>query len=811
MPRQNAPDTPAPSAPAADPRASSTRLVPADAHDVIRVRGARVNNLRGVDVDLPKRRLTVVTGVSGSGKSSLVFGTIAAESRRLIDETYPAFVQSFMTGRPRPDVDELANLTPAIVLDQERLGGDVRSTVGTASDAYTLLRTLFSRCSSPHVGGPQAFAFTVASARGGGVMQVGGVSRRRTFEVIGGMCPTCEGTGRTSALDIDVMVDRSKSLNEGAILLPGHPVGSWMWRAYAESEKLDPDLPLADYTPEQWHWLIDQEPTKVRFSGINYTYQGLASRVRSSYLSTENPPKQKHIQAFARRVATFAPCPDCGGTRLAEAARTAQVDGATIAELTALQVSELRDWVRARDLPEVAPLLRRLEEILDAIIGIGLGYLSLDRGAGTLSGGEAQRLRMVRHLGSALTDVTYVFDEPTVGLHPHDISRMNRLLLALRDTGSTVLVVEHKPEVMEIADLVVDLGPGAGADGGTVCYIGDLAGLRAAGTATARALAHRTGLRESTRPGTGTLEIRGARTHNLRDVDVDIPLGALTVLTGVAGSGKSSLMHGSLAPREDVLLVDQSGITGSRRSNPATYTGLLDPIRAAFAAANDVPAALFSFNSEGACPQCKGAGVITTDLGPMSTVETPCEVCGGLRFQPEVLEHLLDGRSIVDVLDLSVAEAAEALPTGSAPAAGRRKMRTILRALLDVGLGYLRLGQPLSTLSGGERQRIKLAARLAAGSAKGAIIVLDEPTTGLHLQDIDALLAMLHGLVEAGATVIVVEHSLAVMAQADHLIDLGPGAGHEGGRVVYAGTPRAMVEDPGVTTLTAQALRRWLR
>ncbi|MGP9694578.1 ATP-binding cassette domain-containing protein [Brachybacterium sp. AOP25-B2-12] len=773
-----------------------------DAHDVIRVRGARVNNLRGVDVDIPKRRLTVVTGVSGSGKSSLVFGTIAAESQRLINETYSTFVQTFMPSAPRPEVDELANLTTAIVVDQNPLGANARSTVGTATDAYALLRTLYSRCSVPHVGSSQAFAFNVASASGAGVLRTAdGKAEKKTFEVIGGMCPSCEGTGRTSTLDVDVIVDRSKTLNDGAILLPGHPVGSWQWRSYAETGRLDPDVRVADYTEEQWHWLYDQEPTKIKFAGMNYTYQGLASRVRRSYLDPQNPPKQKHIQEFAARVATYGLCPECHGTRLAEKPRTAVVGGKRIWELTAMQVTDLLTWVQELDEPSVAPLLVNLTGMLRAIIDIGLGYLSLDRESGTLSGGEGQRIKMIRHLGSPLTDVTYVFDEPTAGLHPHDISRMNALLLQLRDKGNTVLVVEHKPEVMAVGDLLIDIGPGAGADGGTVLFTGTFDALRATDTATARSLDHRLTLPASVRTAKGRpIEIRGASDHNLRDVDVDLPSGVLTVVTGVAGSGKSSLIQGGLEGRDGVTVIDQGAISGSRRSNPATYTGLLDPIRSAFAKAHGVKPALFSFNSEGACPACKGAGVIYTDLGLMAGTAIPCEVCGGRRFQAEVLEYRLEGLTIEDVLNLSVAQAAEHFTAA--------KEKKILRRLLDVGLGYLRLGQPLTTLSGGERQRLKLAARMGTGAQT---FVLDEPTNGLHLQDVDTLVAMFQRLVDAGSTVIVIEHSPAVMSQADWLIDVGPGAGNDGGSIVFEGTPRTMVEDASVDTLTAQALRAWVQ
>ncbi|MDO5662990.1 MAG: excinuclease ABC subunit UvrA [Brachybacterium sp.] len=783
---------------------SPERIPAADAHDVIRVRGARVNTLQDVDVDLPKRRITVVTGVSGSGKSSLVFGTVAAESQRLINETYSTFVQSFMPSAPRPEVDELANLTTAILVDQQPMGTNARSTVGTATDAYTLLRILFSRLSDPHIGSSQAFSFSVASASGAGVLRTSdGKAEKKSFEIIGGMCPACEGTGRSRTLDADVIVDRSKSLNEGAILLPGHPVGSWMWKAYAETGKLDPDKTVADYTDAEWEWLYAQEPTKIQFAGINYTYQGLASRVRRSYLDPQNPPKQKHIQEFAARVATSGECSECHGTRLAEGPRNATVGGKRIWELTALQVTDLLAWVEDLDAPAAGPLLANLAAMLRSIIDIGLGYLSLDRESGTLSGGESQRIKMVRHLGSPLTDVTYVFDEPTAGLHPHDVTRMNDLLRQLRDKGNTVLVVEHKPEVMAIADHLVDMGPGAGSAGGRILFTGDLEGLRAADTPTARSLQHRLTLRDAVREPSGApIEIRGADTHNLQGVDVDIPRGVLTVVTGVAGSGKSSLIEGPLANREGVTVIDQSGISGSRRSNPATYTGLLDPIRSAFAKANGVKPALFSFNSEGACPECKGAGVVYTDLGLMAGTALPCEVCGGRRFQAEVLEYTWEGRSIVDVLEMSADDAATVFTSG--------KEAKLLARLQQVGLGYLRLGQPLTTLSGGERQRLKLAAKLgASGAKKNEVIILDEPTTGLHLHDIDTLVAMLDSLVDAGATVVVIEHSLSVMTQADHLIDVGPGAGRDGGRIVFTGTPRQMVEGD-VESLTADALREWV-
>ena len=746
----------------------------ADSHDAIRVRGARVNNLRDVSLDVPKRRLTVFTGVSGSGKSSLVFGAIAAESQRLINETYSTFVQNFMPSLARPEVDGLENLSAAIVVDQERMGANARSTVGTATDAYALLRLLFSRISEPHVGTSGHFSFNLPD----------------------GMCPSCEGTGHASAVDVDGLVDRSRSLNEGAITVPNFTIGSWYWKAYAESDRLDPDKPLRDYSDEEWQWFMHQPATKSTLGGMNTTYEGLLVKVRRVFIDKQAELRQAHVRAFVERIATFTDCEACGGSRLNEAARTASVHGRSIPECSAMQVSDLLPWVEQVEDPEVAPLVSNLAAMLRSFVEIGLGYLSLDRESGTLSGGEAQRVKMIRHLGSALTDVTYVFDEPTVGLHPHDIARMNGLLLQLRDKGNTVLVVEHKPGVMAIADHLVDLGPGAGHDGGTVTYEGSYAGLRGSGTVTGRYLDQRIGLRPATRERTGVLEVRGASTHNLRDVDVDVPTGVLTVVTGVAGSGKSSLVHGSLAGRDGVLVVDQSAIRGSRRSNPATYTGLLDPIRTAFARANGVSAGLFSANSEGACPTCNGQGVIYTDLGMMAGVATRCEACGGRRFRPDVLEHRLHGRTIDEVLRLSMAEAAEVFTTGTP--------RRILTRLLDVGLPYVTLGQPLTTLSGGERQRLKLAASLGDAST----YVLDEPTSGLHLADTENLVGMLHGLVDQGNTVVVIEHNLAVIAQADWIIDIGPGAGHDGGRVVFEGTPHDMVG--GSDTLTAQHLHRWV-
>lgn len=768
----------------------------ADSHDLIKVRGARVNNLKDIDVDLPKRRLTVVTGVSGSGKSSLVFGTIAAESQRLINETYPAFVQGFMQAPARPDVDDLQNLSAAIAVDQERLGANARSTVGTATDALHMLRLIFSRLSTPHVGPATAFSFNVASATGHGALKVNkgkAKAERKDFEIIGGMCPNCEGLGRVSDINLEAIIDRDKTLNEGAILAPNFGPGTWYWVYYGESPKLDPDTPIKDFTAEQYDYFMYGEPEKIKLrTGINTTYEGLIPKIRRVFLDKETEVKQAHVRAFIERAASFTPCPECGGTRLNEAARTATVAGATLPELCAMQIDALKVWADQLAEPKIAPVLTGLSAILAAMVDVGLGYLSLDRESGTLSGGEAQRVKMIRHLGSALTDITYVFDEPTVGLHPYDIARMNSLLLGLRDKGNTVLVVEHKPEVMEIADHLIDIGPGAGSAGGKVTFEGSFAELTATDTITARSLATRSPLRTEVRKPNGVIEIRGAATNNLKDVDVDIPLGVLTVVTGVAGSGKSSLIHGSLAAREDVLVVDQSAIKGSRRSNPATYTGLLDPIRTMFAKANGVKPALFSPNSAGACPTCSGQGVIYTDLAMMAGVATTCPECEGRRFQPEVLTYRLDGHTIADVLNMTVERAAEVFTSG--------KPKKILATLIDVGLGYLRLGQPLSTLSGGERQRIKLATQLGP---EAAIYVLDEPTSGLHLADTAHLIEMLHRLVAAGHTIVVIEHNLAVMAQADHLIDVGPGAGHDGGEIVFTGTPRELA---AAETLTGQAL-----
>ncbi|NYI06400.1 ATP-binding cassette domain-containing protein [Allostreptomyces psammosilenae] len=747
----------------------------ADSHDVIEVRGARENNLANVSLDIPKRRLTVFTGVSGSGKSSLVFGTIAAESQRLINETYTAFIQSFMPSLGRPDVDALRNLSAAIVVDQERMGANSRSTVGTATDAQTMLRIIFSRLGTPHVGTSTAFSFNSAE----------------------GMCPRCEGLGRISDIDISQLVDRELSLNEGAITVPGFTVGSWYWQSLALSGFVDPDVKLKDYSPTQWEDFLHKTATKIKIGTTNVTYEGLVVKVRRLYLSKDRESAQPHIRAFMDRAVAFTDCPDCGGTRLNAAALASRIDGRNIAECSAMQISDLAEFVRGIKDPSVEPLVATLSGTLDSLVEIGLGYLSLDRESGTLSGGEAQRVKMVRHLGSSLTDVTYVFDEPTVGLHPHDIQRMNGLLLRLRDKGNTVLVVEHKPETIEIADHVVDLGPGAGSAGGRVMYAGDVAGLRKSDSLTGRHLDHRAELRARPRTPRGQLSITGASLHNLKDVSVDIPLGVLTVVTGVAGSGKSSLIHGSLSGRDGVVTVDQSPIRGSRRSNPATYSGLLDAIRTAFAKANGVKAALFSANSEGACPTCKGIGLVYTDLAMMAGVASVCETCEGKRFTAEVLTHKLRGKDISEVLAMSVTEARDFFTSGPA--------RAVLDRLSDVGLGYLGLGQPLTTLSGGERQRLKLAIHMAE---KAATYVLDEPTTGLHLADVDQLLALLDRLVDAGNTVVVIEHHQAVMAHADWLIDLGPGAGHDGGRIVFTGTPADLVAHGD--SLTAHHLRAYV-
>ncbi|PVG83933.1 daunorubicin resistance protein DrrC [Nocardioides gansuensis] len=786
----------------ADPQAATRH--PADSHDMIRVQGARENNLKDVSVELPKRRLTVFTGVSGSGKSSLVFDTIAAESQRMINETYSTFVQGFMPSLARPEVDVLEGITTAILVDQERMGANARSTVGTATDAHAMLRVLFSRLGSPFIGPPIAFSFNVPTRKASGVMTDARGEKTIVRDAVyhGGMCPDCEGRGTVSELDLTAIYDESKSLVEGAILVPGYTADGWMVATFIESGFFDPKKPLKDFTKQELDDLLYKEPVKIKAKGINVTYEGLVPKIRKSMFSKDVDSLQPHIRAFVERAAVFAPCPACDGTRLNESARSSKIKGLNIAEVCAMQITDLAEWIRGIDDPSVAPLVGNLLHLFDSFVEIGLGYLSLDRPSGTLSGGEAQRTKMIRHLGSALTDVTYVFDEPTVGLHPHDIQRMNTLLLRLRDKGNTVLVVEHKPESIAIADHVVDLGPGAGSAGGTVCFEGTVEGLRGSDTVTGRHLDDRAALKESVRKPTGALEVRGASTHNLQDVDVDIPLGVLCVVTGVAGSGKSSLIHGSVAGREGVVVVDQGAIRGSRRSNPATYTGVLEPIRKAFAKANGVKPALFSANSEGACPTCNGNGMIYTELGFMETVATPCEDCGGKRYQAAVLELRFGGRNIAEVLDLPVAEAHAFFASGEAktPAAA-----AILGRLEDVGLGYVTLGQPLNTLSGGERQRLKLAMHMGD---KGGTYVLDEPTSGLHLADVENLLGLLDRLVDAGKSVIVIEHHQAVMAHADWLIDLGPGAGHDGGKVVFEGTPAELVASR--STLTGEHLAEYV-
>jgi excinuclease UvrABC ATPase subunit len=775
----------------------------ADSHDLIRVHGARVNNLKDVSVEIPKRRLTAFTGVSGSGKSSLVFGTIAAESQRLINETYSAFVQGFMPTLARPEVDVLDGLSAAIIVDQERMGADARSTVGTATDANAMLRILFSRLGKPHIGSPNAFSFNVASVEASGMLKRGdGKSERVNFSRTGGMCTRCEGRGKVTDFDLSQLYDEGKSLNEGALTIPGYSMDGWYGRIFRGCGFFDPDKPIGKFTKAELGDLLHKEPTKIKVDDINLTYEGLIPKIQKSFLSKDPEAMQPHIRAFVDRAITFTTCPECGGTRLSEAARSSKIRKASIADACAMQISDLAEWVGGLDEPSVAPLLEALGETLDSFVEIGLGYLSLDRASGTLSGGEAQRTKMIRQLGSSLTDVTYVFDEPTIGLHPHDIQRMNELLLRLRDKGNTVLVVEHKPEAIAIADHVVDLGPRAGAEGGEVVFEGSVEGLRAGDTLTGRHLDDRASLKPSVRTSSEALEVRGAGTNNLQDVDVDIPLGVLVVITGVAGSGKSSLIDGSVSGRDGVVTVDQAAIRGSRRSNPATYAKLLDPIRKAFAKANGVKPGLFSANSDGACPNCNGAGVIYTDLAMMAGVATICEECEGKRFQAEVLQYEFGGVDISEVLAMSVIEAEEFFGDGEARIPAAHK---VLDRLADVGLGYLTIGQPLTTLSGGERQRLKLATQMAA---KGGVYVLDEPTTGLHLADVEQLLGLLDRLVDSGKSVIVIEHHQAVMAHADWIIDLGPGAGHDGGRIVFEGTPADLVA--ARSTLTGEHLAHYV-
>ena len=778
----------------------------ADSHDLIRVHGARVNNLKDISVEIPKRRLTVFTGVSGSGKSSLVFGTIAAESQRLINETYSAFVQGFMPTLARPDVDVLEGLTTAIIVDQERMGADARSTVGTATDSGAMLRILFSRLGKPHIGSPQAFSFNVASISGAGAVTLerGGrtTKERRSFSILGGMCPRCEGRGSVNDIDLTQLYDDDKSLNEGALTIPGYSMDGWYGRIFTGCGFFDPDKPIRKFTKKELGDLLYKDPTKIKVDGVNLTYEGLIPRIQKSMLSKDLDALQPHVRAFVERAVTFTTCPECDGTRLGAEARSSKIKAINIADACAMQISDLAAWVGELEERSVAPLLQALGATLDSFVDIGLGYLSLDRPSGTLSGGEAQRVKMIRHLGSSLTDVTYVFDEPTTGLHPHDIQRMNELLLALREKGNTVLVVEHKPEAIAIAEHVIDLGPGAGSEGGEVVFEGTVEGLRASGTITGRHLDDRAALKPSVRTPSGVLEVRGASTHNLKDVEVDIPLGVLILVTGVAGSGKSSLIQGSVSGRDGVVSVDQAAIKGSRRSNPATYTGLLDPIRKAFAKENGVKPALFSANSEGACPNCNGAGVIYTDLAMMAGVAAPCEVCEGKRFEAEVLEYKFAGKNIGEVLAMPVLAAREFFSSGEGMNAPAHK---ILTRLADVGLGYLSLGQPLPTLSGGERQRLKLATQMAE---KGDVYVLDEPTTGLHLADVEQLLGLLDRLVDSGKSVIVIEHHQAVMAHADWIIDLGPGAGHDGGLIVFEGTPADLVA--ARSTLTGEHLAAYV-
>jgi excinuclease UvrABC ATPase subunit len=778
----------------------------ADAHDLIRVQGARENNLKNISVQIPKRRLTVFTGVSGSGKSSLVFATIAAESQRMINETYSSFVQGFMPTMARPDVDVLEGLTTAIIVDQERMGANIRSTVGTVTDVNAMLRILFSRLGKPHIGSPNAYSFNTATVSGSGAIttEKRGEKKveKRTFQRVGGMCPRCEGNGNVTDFDVSQLYDDSKSLNEGALIIPGYSMDGWFGRIFSGCGYFDPDKPIRKFTKKELNDLLYKEPTKIKIDGLNLTYEGVVPKIQKSMLSKDVEAMQPHIRAFVERVITFTVCPDCDGTRLSEAARSSKINRISIADACRMQISDLVEWVRAISDASVAPLLEKLQHTLESFVEIGLGYLSLDRSSGTLSGGESQRVKMVRHLGSSLTDVTYVFDEPTVGLHPHDIARMNALLLRLRDKGNTVLVVEHKPETIMIADHVIDLGPGAGTNGGTICFEGNVDELRSSNTITGRHFDDRAKLKPTLRNAQGKLAIRGAKTNNLRDVKVDIPLGVLVVLTGVAGSGKSSLIDGSIAGRDGVVAVDQGAIKGSRRSNPATYTGLLDPIRSAFAKANGVKPALFSANSEGACPTCNGAGVIFTDLAMMAGVATTCEECEGKRFHASVLEYHFGGRDISEVLAMPVNEAKDFFGSGKAhtPPA-----HAILERLADVGLGYISLGQPLTTLSGGERQRLKLATHM---SEKGGIYVLDEPTAGLHLADVEQLLGLLDRLVDSGKSVIVIEHHQAVMAHADWIVDLGPGAGHDGGRIVFEGTPAELVASR--TTLTGKHLATYV-
>jgi excinuclease UvrABC ATPase subunit len=754
-----------------------------DRFGAIQVRGARENNLQNISVDIPRRRITVFTGVSGSGKSSLVFDTIAAESQRLLNETFPAFVQNFLPRYGQPDVDILANLSTAIIVDQQRMGGNPRSTLGTVTDIYTLLRVLFFRLGKPAV--PHALALS--------------------FNDPMGMCPECEGLGRGSQIDIDALVDKSKSLEEGPVRFPTFNVGGYNLHTFVKSGFFDAKKPLKKYTKEEWHDFLHRDDTKVKTNKQGQTfssgYDGLIPKFKRLYLSKDAEKMPAHLREAFEKIVTQGPCSACGGTRLSEAARACRVNGKNIAECSAMQVSELARFIPSFRAPNVAPLVARLAERLDRLVEIGLGYLSLSRETATLSGGESQRVKMVRHLSSSLTEALYIFDEPTIGLHPHDIQRLNNTLTKLRDAGNTVLVVEHEPEVMAIADHIVDMGPGAGRAGGTVVFEGPFEELKKSGTLTGKRLSRHQALKEKPRAGKGHLLVENATLNNLRNITVKIPQGVLTVVTGVAGSGKSSLIHGCLPKHyPDAVLVDQSLAAGSRRSNLATYSGMADAIRKAFAAANSAAAvlgkvepALFSSNSKGACPACEGLGVIYTDLQHLDPVAVRCETCEGRCFTGEVLALKLRGKDINEVLSLSVADALSYFT--------EKPILTNLKALKDVGLGYIALGQRLNTMSGGERQRLKLAGELRKPSQ---IVVLDEPTTGLHMADVANLLALLDAMVDNGTTLIVIEHNLDVVVRADWIIDMGPGAGAEGGTVVFEGAPRELLK--ASKSLTAKHL-----
>ncbi|EEH64418.1 putative excinuclease ABC, A subunit [Gleimia coleocanis DSM 15436] len=826
-------------------------------HDFIHVIGAQENNLKNLEVQIPKRKLTVFTGVSGSGKSSLVFDTIATESQRLINETYPAFIQGFMGNLNRPHVDDLRGLTPAIVVSQEKLGANARSTVGTVTDVSTLLRLIWAKFGvvaenntkvrALKMSSPNAFSFNVPNVKASGAIKVekgkDTKTEKRTYEVNGGMCADCEGLGVVNDIDLTKVFNVELSLNDGAITVPGYTADGWAVRLYSASGFFPADQPIKTFTAEQLQTFLYGEPVKVKIESINMTYEGLIPKLQKSMFSKDIEGLQPHIRKFVETAVTFAPCPACEGTRLNPAARAVTVAGLNIAQAHVLEITDLLAWVQqllageialaAAEAPLISEgglLLTNLAEQLSSFVEIGLGYLSLARSASSLSGGEAQRVKMIRHLRSALTDMTYVFDEPTAGLHPHDIERMKRVLLQLRDAGNTVLVIEHRPEVIEIADHIIDMGPGAGKHGGEIMFAGTFSELLAVSDAktslgtslpngnprkadsaqtsvTSQVLSLPLQVKTSARTFSEKIELRGVTANNLRGIDVDVPLGVLTAVTGVAGSGKSTLIGAlvsSGAAPSEIIMVDQGAIKGSRRSNPATYTGVFDPIRKAFAKASGQKPALFSANSEGACETCKGAGVIYTDLGFMQTVENHCESCDGRRFDESVLQYHLEGKSIADVLEMPAQEALEFFTKEAKnPAVSK-----VLQRLVDVGLEYLSLGQSLTTLSGGERQRLKLASQMAD---KGGIYVLDEPSTGLHLADTRKLLALLDQLVDSGKTVIVVEHNLHVVAHADWVIDLGPGAGHEGGQVVYAGTVSQMHADKNLAdqSKTAQYIQKY--